>query len=267
MRYILCDMDGTLLDSKKRLPEKLDPMISLLKKHGICFGVASGRQYFNLFQQFGEHAKEMLFIAENGGIVYEGTTPFYVDEIQYEQLVPVVERMRQCKGAYSVLCGVKSAYIEVEDPVFVENANMYYAHLEIVDDVLEAIKQDKITKIAVWDSIDSETNAYPFMKDDSGKLRAVVSGKHWMDISNPGVSKGKAIQIIKEKEQLTSDDFAAFGDFMNDYEMMQECTYSYAMSNAHEDLKKVCHYEALSNDEDGVIKGICALLAIDYQSL
>lgn len=267
MKYLICDMDGTLLNSNKQLPEKLDQMITILKDRNICFGIASGRQYFNLYHQFQAYAKDMLFIAENGGIVYEGETPFYTDEISYDELVPIIERMRLCKGAYPVVCGVKSAYIEVTDPDFVENASMYYHRLQIVDDLIEAMKHDQIAKIAVWDSINSEQNCYPYLKEHTGKLRSVVSGKDWMDISNPSVSKGKAIRVLKEKEQLTSDDFIAFGDFMNDYEMMKECTYSYAMSNAHEELKKVCNFETCSNDEDGVVKGVCSLLNIEYASL
>ena len=38
--------------------------------------------------------------------------------------------------------------------------------------------------------------------------------------------------------------------------MMQTCYYSYAMENAHEDLKAICNFNAPSNDEFGVITTI-----------
>lgn len=267
MKYVICDMDGTLLDSQKRLPDKLPVLIEELKQRNICFGVASGRQYFNLFEQFPAFAKDMLFIAENGGIMYEGQTPVYADEMNPMEMETVIKRARACKDAYPIACGVKSAYLEVNDPQFLENAHMYYAHLEIVEDLLEAIKNDQIAKITVYDKQCAETNSYPFMKPAIGRLHAVVSGEDWIDISNPGVSKGKAIQMLKQRYALSSEDFVVFGDFMNDYEMMKEATYSYAMANAHPELKKVSHFEALSNDEDGVVKAVCALFDIDYEAL
>ena len=53
-----------------------------------------------------------------------------------------------------------------------------------------------------------------------------------------------------------SEECAAFGDYMNDYEMMQSVYYSYAMDNAHPDLKKVARFQCKSNVEHGVMEQI-----------
>ena len=267
MKYVICDMDGTLLDSKKRLPSKLNKVIDELKKRDVIFGIASGRQYFNLYEQFPDHRDDMLFIAENGGIVYQGNSPVFADALPMEDIQRVIIKARQIKDSYPIACGMKSAYLETEDAQFLKNAHMYYAHLEIVDDILTAIQNDQIAKITLYDKRNAQTNSYAAIKADTGSLRPVVSGEDWVDISNPTTSKGNAIAMLKTKYHLDIDDFVAFGDFMNDYEMMKECTYSYAMANAHPDLKTVCNYETCSNDEDGVIKAICALYDLDYEAL
>ena len=44
IKLIACDMDGTLLDSQKRLPDGLLPAIQKLRRQGVLFAVASGRQ-------------------------------------------------------------------------------------------------------------------------------------------------------------------------------------------------------------------------------
>lgn len=260
-------MDGTLLNSKKELPKKLFALLDILKAQNVRFGAASGRQYFNLFAQFGEYAKDMVFIAENGGILYDGTTPLSADELPKEDMKQIISHMRKATKAYPILCGVKSAYLEVEDPQFLTHARMYYTRLKIVEDLMEVLDQDQIAKIAIYDAIDSQTNANAFLKGFTGSLLPVVSAKDWVDLSNPGVSKGKAIRFLKAKEHLKPEELMVFGDFMNDYEMMKEAHYSYAMANAVEEIKAVSHYQAESNDEDGVIKAICQMFAIDYQAL
>ena len=77
-----------------------------------------------------------------------------------------------------------------------------------------------------------------------------------MDFMNIGVNKGTAIERIQEAYDITYDETMAFGDYLNDYEMMQSCKYSYAMGNAHPKLKEISNYQAKSNDEDGVMEVI-----------
>ena len=83
-----------------------------------------------------------------------------------------------------------------------------------------------------------------------------VSGELWIDFMNIGVNKGTAIERIQEAYDITYDETMAFGDYLNDYEMMQSCKYSYAMANAHPKLKEISNYQAKSNDEDGVMEVI-----------
>ncbi len=59
VRLILTDMDGTLLDSQSRLPEGFDAMMAELKKRGVMFGAASGRQYYSLIESFAKYKDEI----------------------------------------------------------------------------------------------------------------------------------------------------------------------------------------------------------------
>ena len=46
IRLIAADMDGTLLDSRKQLPEGLFPLVRALHERGVRFAPASGRQFY-----------------------------------------------------------------------------------------------------------------------------------------------------------------------------------------------------------------------------
>lgn len=71
LRLIASDIDGTLLQNgAKVLPTELFDEICRLKKQGILFCPASGRQYHSLRQLFAPVADRIPFICENGAVVF-----------------------------------------------------------------------------------------------------------------------------------------------------------------------------------------------------
>lgn len=252
IKLVAADMDGTLLDSRKRLSPRLFPVIHALRARGVRFAAASGRQYYNLLQNFAGFEDEMLFISENGAMVFDGRKPLYTCEIPAADLAAPVKLVRALPGAHVILCGAKSAYLEDGDPVFNENAGMYYARLQRVPDVLAAAEQDVICKVAVFQHHSAERTAYPALAPCAARFQVVLSGDSWVDLMEPGTNKGGAMRQIQQRLHITPDECMAFGDYLNDCELMQAVTHSYAMANAHPGLRRLCRYEAPSNDEDGV---------------
>ena len=256
IKLIAADMDGTLLDSNKKLSPYLFDLVKILKEKDVKFAIASGRQYFNLLENFEDIKQDLIYISDNGSIVYDNEESIYVNEINKEEIKKALNDVRRRKGIYPILCGVESAYVENDNEVFLENARMYYAKLEIVEDLMDALEKDKICKLAVFDEIDAENNAFKLLEKYNEKFMVCISGHNWVDLMNIGVNKGQAIKIIQEKYNISYEETMAFGDYLNDYEMMQSCKYSYAMENAHPKLKEICNYRAKSNDDDGVVHAI-----------
>lgn len=256
IKLIAADMDGTLLDSNNNLSPQIFDLVKKLKNNNIKFVVASGRQYHNLLKRFEDIKEDITYIAENGSVIYEKDQSIYVEEVDKKEMIKALEEIRQAKNMFPIFCGVKSAYIENDNEIFLEQANKYYEKLEMVDDLLEVLEKDKICKMAVYDLVDAEMGAYKLLKKYKEKIKVCLSGKHWTDFMNPKVNKGEAIKILQENYNISYDETMAFGDYLNDYEMMKNCKYSYAMDNAHPELKKVCNYRAKSNDENGVVEAI-----------
>jgi hydroxymethylpyrimidine pyrophosphatase-like HAD family hydrolase len=53
----------------------------------------------------------------------------------------------------------------------------------------------------------------------------------------------------------------AFGDYLNDLEMMQQAYFSFAMENAHPAIKQAARFMAKSNDENGVLEVLQQMLS------
>lgn len=256
VKLIAADMDGTLLDSNKNLSPYLFDLVKKLKEKNVKFAIASGRQYFNLLKNFEDIKDDLVYISDNGSIVYDKGQSIYVNEIDKEEVKKALKDVRKGYGVYPILCGVESAYIEDNNEVFLDNARMYYAKLEVVEDLMDVLEKDRICKLAVFDEINAEKNAFELLEKYNENLLVCLSGHNWVDLMNQGVNKGEAIKIIQENYNISYDETMAFGDYLNDYEMMQSCKYSYAMENAHPKLKEICNYKAKSNDDDGVVHAI-----------
>ena len=84
----------------------------------------------------------------------------------------------------------------------------------------------------------------------------VVSGSVWIDINNKGINKGDAVKKLQKDLNISYDETMVFGDYLNDAEMMASCNHSYAVANAHEEIKKMAKFIAPSNKKNGVLSTI-----------
>lgn len=255
IRLIACDMDGTLLDSQKRLPKRWDAALARLTQRGIHFVVSSGRQYYNLVTAMGGREEGAAYISDNGSIIFEHGRCIHCDELEPDRIREAVAAVRSIPGAHPILCGVHSAYYEGGNDLMRRHARMYYERLDEVPDVLAVLGQDPICKVAVFDERGAEDNSYPRLRPMGETYQVTLSGDLWVDLANPCASKGAALQLIQQRYGVPPEACMAFGDYLNDSSMMAVCRYGFAMANAHPDLKAICPYvTAYTNDEDGVLR-------------
>jgi len=261
-RLIASDMDGTLVDDAKQIHDELWPLIDELHARGITFCPASGRQYHDLVRQFEAVADELVFVAENGTYVVAGGREISSDGLPLDVAREVVRRVRGIPDTGVILCGKRSAYIEGREPEFVEQAQLHYARLRLVDDLLE-VAADDVLKVTVYDFVSAERNTAPRLAEIRGTLQVVVSGAHWVDVLSPTASKGRGLRRVQSALGVTPDQTMAFGDFLNDLEMMDAATYSFAMANAHPLLKERARWVAPANNANGVVRTIRAVLGLE----
>lgn len=255
IKLVASDMDGTLLNSQKEMTEFTAKTLKRLRERGVYFAAASGRQYYNLVEVFRQKGmeKNMAFIAENGTLVVEDDEIIFVDQLKDELVAQVVQAARPLKNIYPVLCGANAAYIEDDDPRLKFQVEKYFARREKTSDLLSVLQKDKIVKIAVLEAnAQAESRCYPVFEAFRDQAQVLLAGPEWVDVINYSASKGTALKLIAERHGAAFDEIMAFGDYLNDADMMTACKYSFAMKNAHPDLKKKAANICGSNDEDGV---------------
>lgn len=264
IRLIACDMDGTLLDSQKRLPRDFAAVFEALRARGTLFAVASGRQYAVLRRDMAPYAEEMLFICENGALVMHRGKRLLIDPLEAADLPAILDAVRGLRGVYPVVCRAEMAYIEGSaSQEFIQNTCMYYPSVQVVEDLSVCLGSPDVCKVAFYDEGDAQTHEWPALERALGERVAVIlSGEHWVDVMKPGVSKGKAMRALQAQLHIAPEACMAFGDYLNDCELLQSVGESYAMANAHPALRAVARHIAPGNDEDGVMRVIRARLQL-----
>lgn len=262
IKLIATDMDGTLLDSAKNMPRDFDFVISRLKTMGVTWVIASGRSYATLRQEFWQYLNDLVFICDNGAYVAWHDSIIFLDLMKRDDIAQIINASRKidCK---LLLCGMHGTYHEYFGTEKAEKEiNSYYVNQIIVDDLLEV--DDDIFKLALYDPAGAETHAYKKLTGEFGnRFNMQTSGLYWMDIMNQGVNKGNALKNIQARLDVTRDETMAFGDYMNDIEMLRESGKSYAMKNGHELVKEsAAHITRYTNDEDGVMRTVREELGI-----
>ena len=252
IKLVATDLDGTLLNSKKELPADFNEWVYRHKE--IKTVIASGRQYYNIKKLFPGMEDSLVFIADNGGLVFENNNIIYSNKMKQEDIIYCIEQFHEKEKLSIILSGEKSAYMEHSSEEAENNARMYYERLEFTSDLRKCIKKDNIIKIAVFVEGHKAEKRYNKLGDFHDRLQAVLSGDCWIDIANKNVDKGVAVWKLQEKYGISAVNCMAFGDYINDLHMLLRCGESYAMKDAHHSLKEIAKYVTLSNDEDGVMK-------------
>ena len=261
IKIIFCDMDGTLLTSENKLPEGFDETIAELKRRNVIFAPASGRQFFSLIRSFDKYRDDFLFLAENGTfVIYHGKEVFS-SPIGSDTARKVLAASEGFGDILRVYCGKKDAYIlrTQDTPEYQAELFKYYTHAIFVDsfDTVD----DVALKVALYDKTGhSKENIYGKLEPFYNSLQVVLSSDYWVDVMSPSINKGVAVKNVQRVMNIKPEECAAFGDYLNDYEMIQAVGYGFAMANAHPDLKAVANFETTSNDQAGVIAGIRRLI-------
>jgi len=252
VKLVALDMDGTLLDSSKRVPSDFIPWV---KEHrDILPVIASGRQYYTLLKDFSDIRDEAVFMAENGAFIVYRDEIIHTDEIEGQSVLYALDWVTEISEVYPLICGVNSIYYLEEQSEQLSYALQFFQERKQVTSLRESISTDTIIKLALYVPGRNADDVLPKIGELENGLYAVVTGPEWIDILKKTVNKGVGLGIIQNRFGISRDESMGFGDLMNDYEMLKNCRYSFAMENACDGIRKVARFHTASNDEDGVMK-------------
>ncbi len=254
IKLVACDVDGTLVDSGKRLPPGFPEAVRKLRARGVRFVIASGRQYYNVLKTFDVVKDDIDILSDNGAMLLDRDGAYFTSPLAADDVSAVCAAVASLPTVSVLLAGVRAAYMRAATPFCTGEVVRYYERLVIAPDAFRLAKEDVVCKIALFDDESSAKNLVPALAPFADHLTPSLSGDHWLDIMNLGIDKGSGLRILLDRFGVKPEECMAFGDYDNDIEMLRACGESYAMANATDAVKSVCRHEAPSNDEAGVMQ-------------
>lgn len=265
-KLVAIDLDGTLLNSKKRISEKNKGAIKKAIEAGVQVVVCSGRIYTGA-KIFGkEIGTKLPLITCNGARIKDMNT----NEVLFCKTLDV----DVCKQVVDI-CKKEDVYFHtyIEDTMFTEKleySSLFYwernKELPIKDridiqlipcmkEVLGKHPNDISKLVIISNDLEKLAKVRKIVEQVQGVL-AMSSNFDNFEVMNSEVSKGAALKFLAEKYGIKREEVIAIGDNENDLSMLEYAGLPISMANAEAYVKEVSLYVTLSNNEDGVAHAI-----------
>ncbi|MDO7908292.1 Cof-type HAD-IIB family hydrolase [Paenibacillus sp. JX-17] len=248
-KVVFFDIDGTLVDETKQVPQDTIDAIAQLQANGIEAVIATGRApYF--FKPIAEQLGIDSFVSLNGAYaVYQGET-VYKFSIPREHLELLVKEA--AKNNHSLVFeGGETYFSNVEDhPHMVDSVASLRVDFPGYDP--DFWQKEDIYQVFLHCTPEDEhlyENIFP-------DLRLVRWHPTAMDVMPVGGSKARGIEAMLQKLNIPIEQTAAFGDGLNDKEMLETVGLGIAMGNSHPDLKPFADYVTTDVDKGGIASAL-----------
>ncbi|WP_449538724.1 Cof-type HAD-IIB family hydrolase [Ferdinandcohnia sp. Marseille-Q9671] len=247
---IFFDIDGTLLNHKKELPQSTKDAIFTLKELGHEVAIATGRAPF-MFEDLREELGIGTYVSYNGQYVVLNGEEIYRNPLHIKSLTSLTEK----------------ALANNHPVVYMDHEDMK-ANVPEHSYITESIATLKINSFPAYDPTyhegrdlyqtllfcpEGEEVQYETEYTDFDFIRwHPVS----VDVIPSGGSKAKGIEKVIEKLGVSKEHIYAFGDGLNDIEMLSTIQNSVAMGNGEDEVKAVAKHVTKSVEDDGILHGL-----------
>ena len=274
VRLIAFDLDGTLLDDDKHLPPENLAALQAAHMQGIFLVPATGRILKALPEELLAPGLFRYFIFANGALVYDlqEQQALYRARIEPELAVRLCTYMDTLPVLYDCYrgdCGYMTQWMYDRAPEFFETEphilKLVKSLRRPVPDLKQKIQEDglPLEKLQMFfrpEHMDERARQLELVPQLFPELIASSSLRNNIEINSARAGKGNALRALCEKLDLDTSESVAFGDGLNDADMLRAAGRGCAMQNAVPAVKEAADVTVETNNDAGVGKEIFRLL-------
>jgi Cof subfamily protein (haloacid dehalogenase superfamily) len=254
-QILFLDIDGTILRPDHTIEASTKEAILQVQEKGLETVLATGRPVHEI-RGIGEELNIHSYIGYNGALAIYKNEEVFAEPIQAESVQSILNIAAQ-HGHELVLYSKDTNYFTTLDTPNVEE---FIKTFDLINNKL--FTQDRINHIlGITIMTKGETDHQLYSLGDGIHFSQVnVKGmRHCFDVIRDTVNKGVGIDYLLNLLNIPKEASIAFGDGMNDKEMLRSVGEGFAMGNAHENLFQYAKHKTTSVTDSGIYNGLKSL--------
>jgi len=255
IKAIALDMDGTLLDANNKIHDNLVEILSEIRRKDVKVFLVTGRTFEEIEEIIPDQFPYDGAVTSNGMGCYIGETEVMQHHLDSE-LVKEVIQLAQTHQIYYEIHSIHGGRHALEEDKKVLQAEMKQSTPDTLKENeiqsrkwaiksgiswVERLDYSNIVKIYFFSMNYEKMNKWKQILEDVKQHKPFTtssSSLHNVEIMKEGVNKATGLRILLNKLNLSEDELMAIGDGENDLPMFELCSYSVAMKNAPDVVKK-----------------------------
>lgn len=278
-KVLVTDLDGTLLNSQREISEENRAALQFVQEQGTEIIIATGRTYADARAICEKAAISAHIISNNGAFVHSKQGEKLQKITMEKKLIhAALQWLHENEYYYEIatdsavyLCPNHKSVLEV-DFHKAQNCDLLLTSNMLGDILKLQLSQESVSLVnTIEEIVDADADYCNILSIsfDKSKLRR---GKEYFrnhaglslisshplnfELVGASASKGNALAYLSGHLNIPLEHVMVIGDNYNDISMFEKAGISVAMGNADADIKKLCSYVSLSNDQHGVAHAI-----------
>ena len=269
IRLIALDIDGTLLDSRWKLPEANRAAIAEATRRGIEVALVTGRRYDFAMTVAHQLDSTLTMIVSNGALIRskDGHTHLrhLLPKTTAQQVLHLTSEWREGAAVIFDRERANQLMLETLDPDDSLRYAYYSRNLEYIGlakPLESCLTEDPIQvmlsgRIVAMHEAEARLRAATFAEDFRLAVTAyAIKDFAMIDVIPQGCSKGSTLAEWAALRGIAREEILAIGDNHNDLEMLTFAGIPVVMGNSVAELKTFGWHETGTNDENGVALAI-----------
>lgn len=248
-KIVFFDIDGTLLDQEKKLPRSTKKAIQLLKENGVFVAIATGRAPF-MFTSLKKELDIDSFVSFNGQYVVFENEAIYKNPLEQSELERFLLDTKTNEHPLIFMNELTMKATTHYHP-FIETSmgSLLFPH---PDEDKSFYVQNEIYQSLLFCKENDET----FYFENFPEFDFIRWHPYSVDILPKGGSKAEGIKKMIDRLGFDLKDVYAFGDGLNDLEMLKAVGTGVAMGNGVPEAKALANFVTTDVSEDGIWNGL-----------
>lgn len=258
IKLIATDIDGTILPRGGEISPRTRAAAQRCWARGIPFVIATGRWVGAIAAVQRDLGVEgRIAIVANGGAVVgpDGTLlrEWFMEEADCRRVYDILRACPVMINSY-----VRNGLYRMNTWVMADRLKRYVGEgdLRIVSDDEAAFLSEGMRHVYKMEALTEDPALIAALRGrlEATGLSVTSASPRNLEIMGPGLGKGTALKWLAEYLGVSTGQCMAFGDNINDLEMLRAAGWPVAMGNAVEAVKAEARIVAPKDTEDGVAK-------------